>query len=92
MPAAFAAGIVVFLLLRGLFSGSFKTTSELVNTSAGINKLLLTGKERMALGADVYTDVTALGGTGNKRFSASADNLGFLIIRMDCLFHYTNST
>ena len=75
-----------------LLSRSFKTTSELVNTSAGIYEFLLTGKERMALRADVYTNVAALGGTGNERFSASADNLGFLIAGMDCFLHYTNST
>ena len=71
---------------------SFKTASELVNASAGVNKLLFAGKERMALGADIYTDIIALGGTGNERFSACADYLRFNVIRVDCFFHYTNST
>ena len=66
-----------------------KTASELVNASAGVNELLLAGEEGMTLGADVNTDLSALRRTGHKGFSASADNLGFNIIGMDCLFHYS---
>ena len=75
-----------------LLTSCFETASELINASAGINEFLLTGKERMALGADVDTDLTALGGTGNERLSACADDLGLLVIRMDSFLHYTNST
>ena len=70
----------------------FKTASELINASAGINELLLTGEERMALRADVYADLAGLGGTGNEGLAASADDLGLLIVGMDCFLHYTNST
>ena len=75
-----------------LLGCSFKTASELINASAGINELLLTGEERMALRADVYADLAGLGGTGNEGLAASADDLGLLIVGMDCFLHYTNST
>ncbi len=64
-----------------------KTASELVNTSAGVNKLLFAGEERMALGADINTDISALCGTGCKCFSASADNVYLVVIRMNSFFH-----
>ena len=70
----------------------FKTASELINASAGINELLLTGEERMALRADVYADLAGLGGTGNEGLAASADDLGLLIVGMNSFLHYTNST
>ena len=75
-----------------LLGCSFKTASELINASAGINELLLTREERMALRADVETDVSAFSGTGYKGFSACANYLGLLVIRMDSFLHYTNST
>ena len=60
---------------------------ELVNASAGVNKLLLTGKEGMALGADVYSQVAALGGLGLNHFTASASDGASFVIRMDSVFH-----
>ncbi len=41
-----------------LSASGFQTLLELVNTSAGIYKFLLTGEERMALGANVNAKLT----------------------------------
>ena len=70
-----------------LRSIELKSLLESVNTSAGINKLLLAGEERMALGADFYLDIL-LCGTGLYNVAASAGYGSLLIIRMDALFHY----
>jgi hypothetical protein len=48
-----------FFVKHELFACCFKTASELVNASAGINELLLAREERVALRADVYTDISA---------------------------------
>ena len=59
---------------------------EFINTTSGIDKLLLTGKERVALGAD--TDlVLGTGGIDFPDFAAGAHDLGRTVIRMDILFH-----
>ena len=54
---------------------------ELINTTAGINELLLTGEERMALRADINAKIV-LCGSCNESFAASALNCYFLIFRM----------
>ena len=64
-----------------------KSLLELVNTSAGVNKLLLTGEEGMTLGADFYSDLATLGGLGCYCFAACATNYTFFIIRMYSVFH-----
>ena len=62
------------------------TLVELVDTPCGVNKFLLTRKERVALGAD--TDfVFRTGGFDFPDFAASADDLGRTVVRMDILFH-----
>ena len=86
-PVCFVLNAITELLVS-----SFKTASELINTSAGINEFLLTGKERMTLGADVNADFVALCGTSSECLAASANNFCFNIVGMDCFFHYTNST
>ena len=64
-----------------------KSLLELVNTSAGVNKLLLAGKEGMALGADINLQLAALGGLGFNNFAAcTSDGAGF-VIRMDSVLH-----
>ncbi len=63
-----------------------KTLVELVNTSASVNELLLAGKERMALGADIYSHIT-LGGLGLNNLAARANNLSVLIFGMDTVLH-----
>lgn len=63
------------------------TLIKSVNTSAGINQLLLTRKERMALRTDFYSDIL-LSGAGRDFVSASASDNGFLICGVDTLLHY----
>ena len=59
---------------------------ELVDTPCGVDKLLLTGKERVALGAD--TDlVFRTGGFDFPDFAAGANDLCGTVVRMDILFH-----
>ena len=70
------------LLLRGS-----KSLLELVNASAGVNKLLLTGEERVALGADVNSLLAALGGSGHSDLTASATNGANFVLRMNSVFH-----
>jgi hypothetical protein len=61
---------------------------ELIHTSAGVNKLLLAGEERMALGANFNLDLAALGGLGLYSFAACASDDAGLVIRMDSVFHW----
>ena len=60
---------------------------ELVNASACVNKLLLTGEEGMALGADINSQLAALGGLGFNNFAACASDLAHFVVRMDSVFH-----
>ena len=59
---------------------------EFFNTSAALSELLLAGKERMASGADICSDLS-LCGLGHERIAACASNFTFLVLRMDSLFH-----
>ena len=68
---------------------------ELINTSAGINKLLLTGKERMALRANFYLYflfASRICGTCSYALTASASDSNFFVLRMDSLFHRSHLT
>ena len=62
-----------------------ETLVEALNTSAGVNQLLLAGIERVALGADFNTNIL-LGGTSLNYIAASALDGGRLIIGMNALF------
>lgn len=59
---------------------------ELVHASAGVCQLLLSGIERMTLGADFNVKVL-LGGTRFPRFSACTPYDGCTVFRMDTLLH-----
>ena len=59
---------------------------ESVNTSAGVYKLLLTGKERVALRADFNLDAL-LCGTGFNLVAASAFDDSLFVFRMDSFLH-----
>lgn len=59
---------------------------ESVNTSAGIDKLLLTCEERVAVGADIDSEVVARRAS-LERCAASALNNDGLIVGMDSLLH-----
>mgnify|MGYP003310314482 CR=1 FL=1 len=60
---------------------------ETVDTSTGINQLLLAGIEGMAVAADFHADI-GLGGTGLELVTTSALDGGHLIVGMDTLFHF----
>ena len=60
---------------------------ESVNTSAGIDQLLLAREERVAVRADIHAKVI-LGGSRLEGGAASALNHGGLIVGMDSLLHY----
>ena len=59
---------------------------ETINTSTGVNQLLLAGIERVALGADLNADVL-LGGAGRKDVATSTANRGLFVIGMDTFLH-----
>ena len=63
-----------------------ETLFELVDTTACIDKLLLAGKERMALRANFNAQIT-LGGSGLYDFAACTGNRAFLVFGMNTLFH-----
>jgi len=60
---------------------------EFINTSAGIHKFLLTGKERMAGRANFHAQIL-LDRSALKRIPASASYRSYVIIRMNRFFHY----
>ena len=60
---------------------------ETINTSTGVNQLLLAGIERVALGADFNSDVL-LGGTGRKDVATSATDHGLFVSGMDAFLHF----
>ena len=59
---------------------------ETINTSTGVNQLLLAGIERVALGADFNSDVL-LGGTGRKDVATSTTDRCLFVLGMDTFLH-----
>ena len=68
-----------------------KTLLELVNASACIYEFLLTGIERMALGADFDVHIT-LNGMGLNGLAASTSDGSFLILGMYSSLHFNTSS
>ena len=66
-----------------------KTLVETVNTSTGVNQLLLAGIERVALGADLDTDLL-LGGASGKDVTAVATDRGLFVLGMDTFLHFVH--
>jgi len=60
---------------------------EPLDTPGGIDKLLLTGKERVTSRADFRRDL-GLGGTGQKRIAAHALDRYLRIFWVNAFFHY----
>ena len=60
---------------------------ELINTSAGIDELLLAGKKRVALGADVYVQIR-LDGCCFECLSTGTVYNGLAILGMNLVFHF----
>jgi hypothetical protein len=63
-----------------------KTLVETINTSTGVNQLLLAGIERVALGADFDSDVL-LGRTSGKDIAASAADGSLIVLGMETFLH-----
>ena len=63
-----------------------ETLVEALNTSAGVNQLLLASVERMALGANFDVDL-GFGGTSLDDVAACAGDGAVNVVRMDTLFH-----
>ena len=63
-----------------------KSLVETINTSTGVNQLLLAGIERVALGADLNADVL-LSGAGRKNVATGTANGGLFVIGMDTFLH-----
>ena len=61
--------------------------AELVDTSPGVQDLLLARVERMAGGADLDVQLLAQGGTGVEFVAAAANDLDVAVIRVDSFFH-----
>ncbi len=59
---------------------------ESIYTSAGVNKLLLTGIERMTFRTNFNTNIFT-GRSGLNHLAASTGDCRFLIIGMDTFFH-----
>ena len=59
---------------------------ETVDTSTGVNKLLLAGVERVTLGANFNLELT-LDGTALEGLTASATNDALTVIGVDILLH-----
>ena len=55
------------------------TLIEAINTSAGINQLLLSGEERMAFGADFNLDVLGSGAGLNNVAASTLDGSGLIL-------------
>ena len=64
---------------------------ELIDTSTGINQLLLAREERMAIAANIYLkNFTIFRRASFKGSSTSASYGYFVIFRMDISFHYVH--
>ena len=61
--------------------------AEALHPSGGIDQLLLTGKERMAIRADFYADVSLMGRPGHKRVAACAVHAHFMVRGMNSCLH-----
>ena len=66
-----------------------KTLVEAINTSTGVNQLLLAGIERVALGADLNTNVLLGGASGKDIATCTADG-GLFVLGMDTFLHFVH--
>ena len=77
----------LFLLADLESAESTEALLEGFNASAGINDLLLTSVERVALGADVDVKIMTDSAADLKSITARALDVHFFVLRMDILFH-----
>ena len=73
----------------GLFLLQAETLVEAINTSTGVNQLLLAGIERVALGADLNTNVL-LGRTSGKSVATCTADRGLIVLGMDTFLHFVH--
>ena len=79
---------IIHAYVPKLLAAGGQSLLELIHSTACIDKLLLTGKEGVAFGADFNSDLAALGRTGGNSFTACALNNDFLVIGMDSCLHF----
>jgi len=84
-PRNYLMGNKLGLRWRSVFFGVL--AAEALHPSGGVHQLLLTGKERMATGADFYADVSLMGRPGHKRVAACAVHAHFMVRGMDSCLH-----
>ena len=82
--------IAVYRLKPGtiLLLGTLKSLLELINTSACIDKLLLAGEERMALGANFNLHFSNSRGLGYNGLAACALDNALFVFGLDSFFHF----
>ena len=78
--------VLLYRLMLGNILLHVEALLEAIDATACIDELLLSGKERMALGANFNTDIL-LGGAGLDNITASAGNGSLAIVRMDLFLH-----
>ena len=66
-----------------------ETLVEAIDTSTGVNQLLLAGIERVALGADFNTNLL-LGGAGGESVATGATDRGLFVLGMDTFLHFVH--
>ena len=66
-----------------------ETLVEAIDTSTGVNQLLLAGIERVALGADLNTNLL-LGGAGGESVATGATDRGLFVLGMDTFLHFVH--
>ena len=76
-------------VVRTSFLLQTKSLVEPINASTGVNQLLLAGIERVALGADLNTDLL-LSGTAGKGVTAVAANGCLFVVGMDAFLHFVH--
>ncbi len=79
------------LLFGGCFGFSRVALSilapEALNAAGGVHELLLTGKEGMTRGTNLYANVALVGGAGDKCVTAGAMYANLVVAGMDGCFH-----
>ena len=75
--------------ISSVFLLQVKALVEAINTSTGVNQLLLAGIERVALGADLNTNVL-LGRTSGKDIAACTADSGLFVLGMDTFLHFVH--
>ena len=75
-------------LISALGAECAETLVEALDTTAGVHNLLGAGVERMALGANVQTQVTTHGGLDLDHVAAGTGSSDLFVLRMDIFFHW----